>query len=208
MSQETPQDASTQVHMTANNDPSAQSKSTDHVNTVAHALPADFPVIHRPEQVAADAWIAPNAVVFGDVTLSEKASVWFGAVIRGDAAPVRVGQRSNVQDLCVLHADPGFPCTIGDDVTIGHGAIVHGATVENEVLIGIRAVVLNGARIGTGSIVGAGALVKEGQEIPPRSLVVGIPARVARSVTDEDLERIRHGAEHYVAASAAYRAAE
>lgn len=162
----------------------------------------------RPELRAASAWVAPTATVVGNVTLGEQASVWFGAVVRGDCEAVSIGPRSNVQDLCCLHADPGFPCKIGADVTIGHAAVVHGATVEDEVLIGIRATVLNGARIGAGSLIGAAALVTEGAVIPPRSLVLGVPGKVVRQLTDADVERIRRGSEHYVAAAAQFKAAE
>lgn len=162
----------------------------------------------RPELRAASAWIAPTATVVGNVTLGDQASVWFGAVVRGDCEAVSIGPRSNVQDLCCLHADPGFPCKIGADVTIGHAAVVHGATVEDEVLIGIRATVLNGAHIGAGSLIGAAALVTEGAVIPPRSLVLGVPGKVVRQLTDGDIERIRRGSQHYVAAAAQFKQAE
>ena len=161
-------------------------------------------VEHRPDLIDASAFVAPGAVVRGEVHLRAGSSVWFGAVIRGDVTAIRVGRRSNVQDLAVLHADPGYPCTIGDRVTIGHGAIVHGATVQDDALIGIRAVVLNGAVVGSGSIVAAGAVVTEGAEIPPNSLAVGVPAKVIRELSGEDRERLRRGAEHYVHAAAAY----
>src|ERR1041384_5319740 len=110
-------------------------------------------VARRPDLIDASAYIAPGAVVLGDVTIGSQSSVWFGAVIRGDSAPIRIGRDTNVQDGAIVHADPGFPCTIGNRVTLGHGAIVHGATVEDECLIGMRAVVMNGAKIGRGSIV-------------------------------------------------------
>lgn len=152
----------------------------------------------RPELVADTAWIAPTATVRGDVYIGPESSIWFGTVIRGDSAPVRIGSGTNVQDLSCLHADPGFPCIIGDRVTIGHGAIVHGARVENDALIGIGATVLNGATICSGSIVGAGALVPEGKTIPPGSLAVGVPAKVIRTLTPEDQQRLAHGAEHYI----------
>lgn len=158
----------------------------------------------RPELVSPSAWIAPNATVRGDVWIGSLSSVWFGTVIRGDSAPIRIGEGSNVQDLCCLHADPGFPCLIGDRVTIGHGAIVHGARVENDALIGIGATVLNGATIGSGAIVGAGALVPEGKSIPPGSLAVGVPAKVIRTLSPEDRQRIVHASEHYVALSRRY----
>jgi len=162
---------------------------------------------HRPELVDPSAWIAPGAVVLGDVTLGAEATVWYAAVIRGDSAPILIGRQTNVQDGCVLHADEGLPCTLGDRVTLGHGAIVHGATVEDDCLIGMRAVVMNGAKIGRGSIVAVGSIVTEGTVIPPGSIALGQPAKVKREVSDRDRERIRHAAEHYVAAGKVYRAA-
>jgi carbonic anhydrase/acetyltransferase-like protein (isoleucine patch superfamily) len=160
---------------------------------------------HRPELVDSSAWIAPGAVVLGDVILAAEATVWFGAVIRGDTAPIRVGRQTNIQDGCVLHADEGFPCTLGDRVTLGHGAIVHGATVEDDCLIGMRAVVMNGASIGKGSVVAVGSVVTEGTVIPPGSIAMGQPAKVKRQATERDLAMIRHAAEHYVAAGRTYR---
>ncbi|HTN73701.1 MAG TPA: gamma carbonic anhydrase family protein [Pirellulaceae bacterium] len=162
----------------------------------------------RPEQISPSALLVPTAVVLGDVTIADEASVWFQAVIRGDTEQIRVGPRTNVQDLCLLHADPGYPCTLGEGVTLGHGAIVHGATIGDHCLIGMRAVVMNGASIGAGSIVGVGAVVTKGTVIPPGSLVLGMPGRVARAVEPRDLDRIRHAAEHYVAAAKEYRAAQ
>ena len=160
---------------------------------------------YRPEQIGDQVFIAENASVLGDVTIGDQASIWFGAVVRGDSDRIEIGQRSNVQDLCVLHTDPGFPCCIGQDVTIGHAAVVHGATVEDGALIGIRAVILNGARIGKGAIVGAGAVVTEGTEIPAGHLAVGVPAKVIRELSPENLERLGRSSARYVAASAAYR---
>ncbi|QDV27085.1 gamma carbonic anhydrase family protein [Aureliella helgolandensis] len=153
-------------------------------------------------------WIAPSATVLGHVTLGEQSSVWFGAVLRGDTSEISIGDGSNVQDLACLHCDPGFPCVIEERVTIGHGAIVHGAHVERDSLIGIRAVVLNGARIGTGSIVAAGALVPEGKIIPPGSMVMGVPGKVVRPVTAEDRQMIEHAAEHYIENAAHYKQCE
>lgn len=161
----------------------------------------------QPELVAKDAWIAPTATVVGHVELGRQVSVWFGAVIRGDVEPVRIGAGSNVQDLCCLHADPGLPCTLGERVTVGHGAIVHGAHIEDEVLIGMGAIILNGARIGKHSIVGAGAVVTEGKQIPPRSLVLGTPGKVVRELTNEDVQKILKGAQHYIDAAEQYRLA-
>lgn len=166
-----------------------------------HSMASPSSYQHQPSQVAATAFLARNATVLGDVTIGEESSIWYGAVVRGDTAPIRIGRQTNVQDLSCLHADDGFPCSIGDRVTIGHGAIVHGATVENDALIGMRAVVMNGAIIGAGSIVGVGAVVTEGARIPPGSIALGIPARVIRRVEPEDAERLRHAVEHYVGAA-------
>lgn len=159
----------------------------------------------RPELLSEESFVAANATLRGDVTVGDQSCVLFGAVLRGDSAPVRIGSRSNIQDLCCLHGDPGFPCHIGDRVTVGHGAIVHGATVENDCLIGIRAVILNGAVVGTGSIVAACALVPEGKQIPPNSLVMGVPCKVIRQVTEQDAQLISHGSEHYVEMSRRYK---
>ena len=164
-----------------------------------------FKTAFQPQLVAASVWIAPNATVIGDVELADGCSVWFGAVVRGDTEWIRFGQRSNVQDLVCIHADPGVPCTIGEDTTIGHSAVVHGATIGNNVLIGIRSVVLNGAVIGDHSLIAAGAVVLEGQQIPSRSLAAGIPARIIRQLTEADIARIHHAAQHYAQAAAAYR---
>jgi len=139
------------------------------------------------------------ATVIGRVCLGRDASVWPNATIRGDTDWITVGEATNIQDGAVLHADEGWPCAVGRAVTVGHLACVHGCTVEDEVLIGIGAVVLNGCRIGCGSIVGAGAVLPEGTEVPPGSLVLGTPGRVVRQTTEEQRAGIRHGAEHYVA---------
>jgi carbonic anhydrase/acetyltransferase-like protein (isoleucine patch superfamily) len=154
------------------------------------------------------AFIHSRAFVCGDVTLAARASVWPGAVIRADSAPVVIGESSNVQDGVVIHVDPGLPCTIGARVTIGHRAVVHGATVEDDCLIGIGAIVLNHVVVGRGSLVGAGALCSEGMVIPPNSLVVGIPARVVRSVDEALRNRIAAGAAAYVALSERHRRGE
>jgi carbonic anhydrase/acetyltransferase-like protein (isoleucine patch superfamily) len=160
----------------------------------------------RPELIHPSVFLARGAVVLGDVTIGEQSSVWFNAVVRGDTEAICIGRRTNIQDGCILHADPGFPCTVGDEVTVGHGAIVHGATVGNRILIGMRAVVMNGAEVGDESVVGVGAVVTEGTKIPPGSLVLGMPGKVVRPVTPEDLARIRHAAEHYVAAAKQFSA--
>jgi len=162
------------------------------------------PLHYLAQRVAPTAFIAPTAVVLGDVTIGDESSIWFHAVLRGDVELIEIGARTNIQDLAVLHADAGFPCVLGNDVTVGHSAIVHGAVVEDDVLIGMRAVVMNGARIGRGSIVAVGSVVTEGAVVPPNSVAVGTPARVLRKVEPRDQERIRHAAEHYVLMSRRY----
>ena len=137
-------------------------------------------------------------MVLGDVSLGREASVWYQTVIRGDSAPISVGDETNVQDLSMLHADEGFPCTIGARVGVGHGVILHGCTVEDECLIGMGSVLLNGARVGRGSVVAAGAVVTEGMEIPPGSLVIGLPAKVVRPVDEGLAARIDSTWRHYV----------
>lgn len=144
-----------------------------------------------------DVWIAPDANVIGRVRLETGTSVWFGATLRGDNEPVVVGAGSNLQERVICHTDPDCPLSVGRDVTVGHGAILHGCTIHDEVLIGMGATVLNGAVIGAGSLIGAGALVPEGREIPPRSLVMGTPGRVTRELDDAALQEIRDSARHY-----------
>ncbi|WP_298323951.1 gamma carbonic anhydrase family protein [Asticcacaulis sp.] len=143
-------------------------------------------------------WIAPSAQVIGDVRLGGSASVWFNAVLRADNEPMTIGVRSNIQDGSVLHSDPGSPLTIGDGVTVGHKAMLHGCTVGDHSLIGINAVVLNRAVIGKNSIVGAGALVPEGKVFPDGVLLIGAPARVARELTEDQIARLTLSADHYV----------
>ncbi len=160
-----------------------------------------------PTRLAIDptAFIAPGAVLVGDVTIGPDASVWYGCVVRGDIEPIVIGARTNVQDGSVIHVDENQPTVIGADVTIGHRCVIHGATLEDGCLIGMGAVVLSGARIGAGALIAAGALVREGFVAPPRSLCVGVPAVVARQLDDAALERIRLNKEHYVSYSRAYR---
>ncbi len=157
-------------------------------------------------RVPSTAWVHPSAVLIGDVTLGERASVWPGAVLRGDRDAIRIGDETNIQDGAILHCDPGLPLTIGARVTVGHRAVVHGCTIEDGALIGIGAIVLNGARVGAGALVAAGAVVGEGMEIPPDTLVVGVPARVLRPLSEEQRERVRRGALTYVELQAMYRA--
>lgn len=156
-------------------------------------------------QVAQDAFIAPGAMLIGPVTVGPGASVWFNAVLRADNAPIVVGRGSNVQDCCVLHAEEGQMALVGDDVTVGHGAVVHAATVEDRVLVGMKAVILDGAVVGHDSIVGAGAVVTPGSRIPPRSLVVGVPAKVVRVLTEEEVASIREQSRHYAQRAQRYR---
>ncbi|MCL2293867.1 MAG: gamma carbonic anhydrase family protein [Spirochaetes bacterium] len=144
------------------------------------------------------AFVANSADIVGEVTLGEDSAVWFNAVLRGDIAPVVVGKNTNIQECSVLHVETDKPCIVGDNVTIGHGAIVHAAKIGNECLIGMGAIVLSKAEIGEGSVVGAGALVTEGKIFPPRSLIVGSPARRIRELTDSDIEKIKKSAEKYV----------
>jgi len=153
------------------------------------------------------AWVADSADLIGLVELHESASVWFGAALRGDNEPIVVGANSNVQENAVLHTDPGSPLRIGQWVTIGHQAMLHGCTIGDGTLIGIQAIVLNGAKIGRECLIGAGALIGEGKEIPDRSVVLGAPGRVVRQLTDEDVARIRAGTLTYVERARYYREA-
>jgi carbonic anhydrase/acetyltransferase-like protein (isoleucine patch superfamily) len=149
-------------------------------------------------QLGTGAWVADSAEVIGNVKLGENASIWFGAVLRGDNETMTIGRNSNVQDMSMLHSDPGSPLTVGENVTIGHQVMLHGCTIGDNSLIGIQAVVLNNAKIGRNSIVGAGSVVTEGKEFPDNSLIFGSPAKVMRTISDEDAARLRHGSEHYV----------
>ena len=156
--------------------------------------------------IYATAFIAPGAVVLGDVTLAARASVWYGAVLRGDMAPIVVGEATNLQDGTIVHVDEGKPARIGARVGVGHRAILHGCTVEDDCLIGMGSILLNDVLVGTGSVVAAGAVVPEGTRVPPGSLIVGVPARVARQVDEALRERIRLTWEHYVAEAERHRA--
>jgi carbonic anhydrase/acetyltransferase-like protein (isoleucine patch superfamily) len=158
-----------------------------------------LPFENATPRVAPDAWIAPGAVVVGNVELGAGASVWYGCVLRGDVNAIRVGARSNVQDGAVLHVTRDrFETVVGDEVTIGHRAVVHGCRVGDGALIGIGAIVLDGAEVGEGALVGAGAVVTPGEIVPPRSLVLGTPARVVRMLEDDERERQRARALDYV----------
>lgn len=160
---------------------------------------------HRPA-VAPSAYIDASAQVIGQVTVGERASVWPGAVIRGDLGEIRIGNDSNIQDCCVLHLDEGVPLTIGERVTVGHSVTLHGCVIEDNCLIGIGAIVLNGARVGKGSVVAAGALVPEGMEVPAGTLVMGVPAKVKRTLSPEEQARFGEGVAHYVEKAAIFKA--
>ena len=149
-------------------------------------------------RLADTAWVADSAQVIGNVELAEGASIWFGAILRGDNELMRIGKNSNVQDGSMLHSDPGFPLTLGENVTIGHQVMLHGCTVGDGTLIGIKAVVLNGAKIGKNCLVGAGALVTEGKEFPDGSMILGSPAKVVRELSPEQIAGVARAAQHYV----------
>ena len=153
------------------------------------------------------AFVHENAIVLGDVTLGARVSVWPTAVIRGDSDAITIGDDTNVQDGTIVHVDHGMPTKIGKRVAIGHRAIVHGSTIEDDCLIAMGAILLNGVHVGTGSIVGAGAMCPEGMKIPPNSLAIGIPARVIRETSDEDRERIKHTVESYLELQKRYKEA-
>jgi carbonic anhydrase/acetyltransferase-like protein (isoleucine patch superfamily) len=167
-----------------------------------------IPLGNRTPSVDPSAWIADSATVVGDVTLGPGTSVFYSAVLRADIESVSVGADSNIQDGAVLHADPGYPARLGDGVSVGHGAVLHGCTVEDGCLIGMNATVLNGAVVGAGSLVAANALVPEGTVIPPRSLVAGVPGKVRRELTDAEVERCRANAAVYREIAEMHRAAQ
>jgi carbonic anhydrase/acetyltransferase-like protein (isoleucine patch superfamily) len=152
------------------------------------------------------AWVADNAQVIGDVVLEENVSIWFGVVVRGDTETIKIGKGSNIQDNSVIHADPGMPLTLGQNVTVGHQVMLHGCTVGDNTLIGIQAVVLNGARIGNNCLVGAGSLVLEGKEFPDGCMILGSPAKVVRQLSPEQIEGLKKTARHYVENAARYKA--
>jgi carbonic anhydrase/acetyltransferase-like protein (isoleucine patch superfamily) len=149
-------------------------------------------------------FIAPNAAVIGNVILKDRASVWFSCVLRGDSERIEVGAGSNIQDGTVMHADPGFPMVVGENVTVGHNAMLHGCTIGDGTLVGIGAVVLNGAKVGKGCLVGAGALVTEGMEVPDGAMVLGAPAKVKRELDEDAQAALRMSAAHYMANGARF----
>jgi carbonic anhydrase/acetyltransferase-like protein (isoleucine patch superfamily) len=167
------------------------------------SLALDDTAPHVPD----GAWVAPNATLVGDVELSDGASVWYGAVLRADGDRVQVGPDSNIQDGAVLHADPDLPVTVGRRVSVGHRAVLHGCAVEDDVLVGMGALVLNGARIGSGSLVAAGAVVLEGFQVPPNSLVAGVPGKVRRATTELEHRDIVKNAMSYLRLTERHRRA-
>ena len=164
------------------------------------------PFAGKAPQLGADAWVAENATVVGQVVLGAGVSIWYGAVVRGDVEKISIGDRSNVQDNSVIHVDSsGFGTTVGADVTIGHKVVLHGCTIGDGALIGIGAIVMNGAEVGPGALVGAGALVPPGAKIPAGMLAVGVPAKVRRPLTDEEKDHLRYSAAHYVELARGHR---
>lgn len=153
-------------------------------------------------QVGQDVFTAPTATLSGDVEMGDRSSAFYGVSVRGDSAPIRVGEGSNLQDNVVLHADTGYPCTVGAGVSVGHSAVVHGATVGDGCLVGMSATIMNGSVIGEQSLVAAGALVLEGTQVPPRSLVAGVPAKVRRELTDEEVAGLKKNADTYLGLAA------
>jgi carbonic anhydrase/acetyltransferase-like protein (isoleucine patch superfamily) len=168
-------------------------------------LPQEFHTAHRPHQIHPTAWLAPSAIVVGDVTLDAEVGVWFHASLRGDMEAIHIGPRSNIQEGAIFHADPGYPAIVGSDVTIGHGALVHGATIGNQTVIGMRAVLLNGATIGANSLVGAGALITEHKVFPAGVLIVGAPAKVVRELTPAEIAKHQRAVALYVLRAQAFR---
>ncbi|MEO6826731.1 MAG: gamma carbonic anhydrase family protein [Microbacteriaceae bacterium] len=166
-----------------------------------------LPGAGRPS-VAESAWVAPGATLVGQVSLDAEAGVWYNAVLRAEFEPIRIGPGSNLQDNVSCHVDHGFPLTVGSGVSVGHGAVLHGCTVQDDVLIGMSATVLNGAVVGSGSLVAAGTVILEGTVIPPRSLVAGVPGTVRRQITDDEFARIRTNAATYRKLAALHESAD
>ncbi|MEZ0051638.1 carbonic anhydrase/acetyltransferase-like protein (isoleucine patch superfamily) [Mycobacterium sp. MAA66] len=155
------------------------------------------PIQGNAPQLHDESWVAPNAAVLGRVTLAARASVWYGVTLRAEFEPIEIGEGSNIQDGCTVHVDPGFPAKIGAGVSVGHNAVLHGCTVEDGALIGMGAIVLNGARIGEGSLVAAGTVVPQGFVVPPRSMIAGVPGKIRRELTDDEVNHNRINAQVY-----------
>ncbi|MEJ2057857.1 MAG: gamma carbonic anhydrase family protein [Desulfofustis sp.] len=152
----------------------------------------------EPDRTSGFSWIAPTASVIGNVKIGSEVGIWFGCVIRGDQEAITIGDRTNIQDNCVFHTDPGFPVNVGKGCTIGHKAMIHGCTIGDNSLIGMGAIVLNGAGIGRNCLIGAGALIPEGKQIPDNSLVMGMPGKVIRQLDENAVQGLRNSADHYV----------
>ncbi|MFI5772852.1 gamma carbonic anhydrase family protein [Streptomyces sp. NPDC051658] len=161
----------------------------------------------KEPDIDADAFTAPTSVVIGEITMAAGSSLWYHAVLRADCGPIAIGADSNIQDNCSVHVDPGFPVTVGERVSVGHNAVLHGCTIEDDVLVGMGSTILNGAHIGAGSLIAAQALVPQGMRVPPGSLVAGVPAKVKRQLTEEELEGIKFNAVGYVELAKAHRQA-
>ena len=159
----------------------------------------------KPVLIEGEVFIAPTATVIGKVLLKDKSSVWWGAVLRGDYELISVGERSNIQDNCIVHMDADFPVTIGNQVTVGHKAVLHGCTIGNNALIGINSVIMNGVEIGDDCLIGSNTLITEGKQIPPRSLVIGSPGKIVRELSDEEVADITDFSDRYVRNSKRYR---
>jgi carbonic anhydrase/acetyltransferase-like protein (isoleucine patch superfamily) len=155
-------------------------------------------IMNIHQKVPQAVFVAPNSTVIGEINTGTDVSIWYGAVIRADKDRISIGDRSNIQDNCIIHTSSGYPVLMGNDVSVGHGAILHGCTIQDRILIGMGAIILNGAIIGTESIIGAGALVSERKEIPPRSLVLGVPGKIIRQVSEEEVSGILKNASSYV----------
>ena len=162
----------------------------------------------KKPRIDSSCFIATTATVIGDVEVGRESSVWFGAVVRGDVGAIRVGRRTNIQDLCTLHVDADYDLLIGDEVTIGHRAIVHGCHIGDRVLVGMGAIIMNGARVAEECVIGAGAIVTERAAIPPHSLVLGVPGKVVRTLSGEEIRGIRESADVYAKGAALYRTTE
>jgi carbonic anhydrase/acetyltransferase-like protein (isoleucine patch superfamily) len=165
---------------------------------MAHmAEPLIIPIRGHAPELHAESWVAPNASVIGQVRLAARASVWYSATLRAEAEPIEIGFGSNIQDGVTIHVDPEFPVKVGAGVSVGHNAVLHGCEVEDDALVGMGAVILNGARIGKGSLIAASALVPQGMVVPPRSLVTGVPGKVRRELSDAEIAHNRNSAEVY-----------
>lgn len=162
------------------------------------------PINDKSPLIDDTSYIAPNATVLGDVAVGANSGIWFGAIVRGDVNSIRIGSRTNIQDLCVLHVDRENSLDVGDDTSIGHRAILHGCSVGNKVLVGMGAIIMNGSAVGDESVVAAGALVTEGTIIPRRSLVIGLPAKVKRELSEDEVAAISKNAMNYVGYAEAY----